>query len=152
MGASEYVVGTDTLQAGPGDEMGMDYERQGTEFLRRFAFRLVVRFVDSRCPPWEDRRDHIHGDHYRVTVRRGRKSLSFDYWNSYQDRAAGKSPTSCDILACLSSNISAPTDPDEVAQEFGEMKPSQAIAIAKFARRLQRFFTPEEQEALMEIR
>ena len=60
-------------------------------------------------------------------------------------------PSCYDILACLSSDASCPTDPDEVVAEFGPMKPSQAIAVAESARRLQAFFTSDELAILSEV-
>jgi len=129
-----------------------EYEAQAERFLKRFNLSIKTAFKGDKCPPWDDER-HIHGDRYRVTVKRAnRKSISFDFWNSWQAAHEGKAPTSYGILACISSDASSPTDPDEVAGEFGEMKPSQAIRIAKFAQNLQAFFSEEELEELGEIR
>ena len=128
-----------------------EYEAQAERFLKRFNLSIKTAFKGDKCPPWDDER-HIHGDRYRVTIKRAnRKSISFDFWNSWQDAHEGKAPTSYGILACISSEASSPTDPDEVAGEFGEMKPSQAIRIAKFAQKLQAFFSEEELEGLGEI-
>jgi len=135
------------------------YETQAQEFLDRFSLRLKATFGDSRCPSWESG-NCLHGDHYRITIRRNARewrgsghkmAISFDFWNSYQDMREGKAPTAYDVLASISSDVHMPTDPDEVVEELGDMKPSQAIAVAKFARRLQAFFTESEQDALMEI-
>ncbi len=137
----------------------IDYEGQAQEFLARFNLTVKAAFKGDKCPPWEDK-DCMHGDRYRVTVKRslgkagGRNlstSISFDFWNSVNDMQAGKSPTAYNILACISSDASMSTDPDEVVEELGEMRPSQAVTVAKFATRLQAFFTKEEIEALAEI-
>jgi|SRR3990172_7084953 len=144
-----------------------EYETQAQEFLSHFGLEIKVAFKGDRCPPWDDYR-HIHGDRYRVTIKRARQeyrpsltkpgfhsltpqSISFDFWNSQADMQAGNRPSAYQILSVVSSEGSAPTDPDEVVEEYGEMKPSQASALAKFARRLQAFFTEEELEALQEI-
>ena len=135
-----------------------DYEAQAQEFLDRFGFTIRAAFKGDRCPPWEQS-GCVHGDRYRITIRRTElaaqnmepKSISFDFWNSQSDMLAGKRPTAYDVLACISSEGSGPTDPDEVAEEFADLKPSQAIAIARFARRLQDFLTPDEADALAEI-
>lgn len=60
-------------------------------------------------------------------------------------------PTEYTILACVSSDMSCPTDADEVHAEFGDMRPSQAEAIAAHARKLQAFFTEEERAILSEV-
>jgi len=45
------------------------------------------------------------------------------------------------------------TDPDEIADELGPMKPSQAIRAARFAGRIRAFFAPiNALDALQEIR
>ena len=135
-----------------------DYERQAQEFLGKFGLTIKAAFKGDRCPPWEGKGGCIHGDRYRVTIRTNSasewrtKSISFDFWNSMADMQADKRPTAYDILACVASEGNSPTDPDEVAEEFGgDMPPSQAIALARFARRLQDFFSEEEFEALSEI-
>jgi hypothetical protein len=117
-----------------------EYEAQAERFLKRFNLTIKAAFKGDRSPPWEDR--------YRVTIKRGnKKSISFDFWKGHD----GKALTAYDILASISREATSPTDPDEVAAEFGDMKPSQAIRIAKFAKRLQSFFTEQELEALTEI-
>lgn len=133
----------------------------------------------SRCP--YGRCNATHGDRFLVTIERvsTARSISFPYWAPFNDcymrlvdwrarHPAGRpraraisldtdpiqllhTPSTYDVLACISSDMSAPTDPDEVAREYGEMLPSQAIAIAAFASRLQVFFTDAEREALAQI-
>ena len=128
------------------------YEQQARDFLGAFGLTLNIAFKGDKCPPWEILCNASHGDRYRVTLRRkDSKSISFDFWNSWKDSHEGKRPTAYDVLACISSDAYAPTDPDEVAEEYGDIKPSQAIAVAKFAKRLQAFFIDDELEALSEI-
>lgn len=128
-----------------------DYEAQAQRFLDKFNLTLKAAFKGDKCPPWDDSK-HIHGDRYRVTIKRqNRQSISFDFWNSLSDKQDGKRPTAYDVLSCIGSDAQMPTDPDEVVEEMGEMKPSQAIAVAKFAKKLQAFFTEDELEKLAEI-
>lgn len=134
-----------------------EYEAQAERFLKDYGFTIKAAWKDTACPKWESDTayKHIHGDRYRVTIKRkaDRKSISFDFWNSYNDAHEDKHPSDYEILACVSSEANSPTTPDEVAAELGDtMKPSQAITIAKWARRLQAFFTETELEALSEIR
>ncbi len=137
-----------------------EYEAQAQMFLDRFGLSVVAAFKGDECPTWDDPK-HIHGDRYRVTIRRRSdyignqnitpKSISFDFWNSKANKDKGERPTAYDILATISGDASGSTDPDEVAAELGDMKPSQAIAIARFAAKLQKFFRPVEIDALAEI-
>lgn len=156
-----------------------DYESRARQIADALGLTVVAAFKGDRCPPWLDKRPpvtlhsdrcnacgSVHGDRYRVTLkftgraeawpawRVGRstyQSLSFDFWASYQDKLDGHRPGYYDILCCVASEASMPTDPDEIAEEFGPMKPSQAIAIAKHAARLQAFFTEGERARLAEI-
>ena len=145
---------------------GNVYEANAQKIAQAIGLVVKATFKGDRCPPWEDKscKSCVHGDRYCVTLKRvgpdrvfshgepGPRSLSFDFWNSQADMQAGKQPRYYDILACVASNASTPTDPDEVAQEYGDLLPTQAIAIAKFAKRLQAFFAEAELEMLREIR
>ena len=133
-----------------------EYETKAKAFLEKFGLKMKVVMTGNKCPPWEKMGEGcMHGDSYRITISasdgRTPKSISFDFWNSMNDMQAGKDPTAYTVLSSTSSEANSSTDPDEVAQEFGNMLPSQAIAVAKFAKRLQDFFTGEELEALSEI-
>ena len=136
-----------------------DYEQQAQTFLERFALKLTVKFADPQhCPKWGHERGCIHGDEYRVTLRRqgisanmSPASFRCSFWNSMNDMQQGKKPTAYDVLSSLSSEAHMPTTADEVADELGPMPPSQAIAAASAARRLQAFFTSDELDALAEI-
>lgn len=112
---------------------------------------------EQKCPKWgrkpDGRCDHVHGFRYRVVLARKdqRRRLTFDFWNSRAAADEGEEPGYYDILACVSSDASMPTDPDELAAELGPMPPSQAVAAARFAERLQAFFTEDELRKLGEI-
>ena len=133
-----------------------DYDQHAEDFLREFNLALKVVLKGEGCLSWDHKDGCKHGDHYRVTVKdkTHKQSLSFDFcWGSIKDMGEQKAPSAYDILACLSSEVSYSTDPGEVAGEFGrDMMPSQAITVARFARKLQNFFTVEQQEALAGIR
>lgn len=130
-----------------------EYDTQAELFLSKFGLELRSAFKGDRCPAWDDDK-HIHGNRYRVTIRRKaeRRSVSFDFWDSYTDARDGKTTLRpYNVLSSVSSEAHMPTNPDEVVEELGEMRPSQAIAAAKFAAKLQAFFTEEEMESLAEI-
>ena len=135
-----------------------EYEEQAEQFLTQYGLVIRTAFKGDKCPAWEEGTLHIHGDRYRVTIQRELvtgsipfNSISFDFWNSKNDKDKGIRPTGYDILSTVSSDAFSPTDPDEIVAEYGDMKPSQATAAARFAKRLQAFFTEEELEALSEI-
>ena len=152
---------------GAGQETRDAYAEQAQNFLSRFGLEVRAAYKGEKPPKWAG--EGGHGDHYRVTVRRisetdartaglhsfsggPARSISFDFWGSVAMKQEGERPSAYTILACISSDAYMPTDPDEVVAELGEMPPSQAIAAARFAVKLQAFFTAEELEALGEIR
>ena len=60
-------------------------------------------------------------------------------------------PSVYDVLCCVSADMRNPTEADDVAEEFGDMKPSQAERIAAWARKIQSFFTEAERTQLAEV-
>lgn len=60
-------------------------------------------------------------------------------------------PSYYDILACLSFEVFGSTDPDAIYEEFGEMKPSQALRIAEHNRKVQAFFTEAERLKIADV-
>lgn len=129
-----------------------EYEARAEAFLERNGLSIKAAFKGDRCPPWEDGKC-IHGDRYRVTIRRkAGGSLSFDFWDSIANMQANKRPSTYSILDCISSDAFLPKDPDELIGEIGPMRISQALASVKFTKRLRAFFTERELEGLSEIR
>lgn len=66
---------------------------------------------------------------------------------SKDEQAKIEKPTNYDILSCLS--IDYFQDVDDVVDTFGEMNPSQAIAIFKQDAKLRAFFTDEEERQML---
>lgn len=141
--------------------MKTDYEGEARAIADRMGLVVqAVRAPDQTCPQWKAPCDHVHGDRYRVrlhftgrvTDHPGRGSLSFDFWNSQAASARGEAPGYYDVLSCVGSDASLPTDPDELMEELGPMKVRQALASCRFTKRLQAFFTEAEIEQIGEIR
>lgn len=135
--------------------MTNEYETQAKNFLVKHGLLFTANMRNEKSPVW-GREGEEHGDHYVVMLTRLRPngqpmSLSFDFWNSINAREKGEELTAYAVLAAISSDAHCSTDPDEIAEEFGDIKPSQAIAIADFAKRLQAFFTEDELADLAEI-
>lgn len=130
-----------------------DYVLYASGVAQSIGLRVSIqRAVGNVCPPWSKPCDHKHGNRYMVTLTKpGRDPLTFPFWDSMHNATTGKAPTIYDVLACVASEASMPTDPDEIVKELGPMKPSQAVAAAEFARKLQTFFTRAERERLAEI-
>ena len=137
-----------------------EYDVQARKFLA--THKLTLRMEQNCkkkgdiCPPWEEGQC-VHGDRYRVTIRRTTKtenlprSLSFNFWNSLHDIKAELPLRPYTVLACMASDATMPTDPDELIAELGPMKVAQALACVKAAKRLQAFFSEAEIDALREI-
>lgn len=133
--------------------MSRDYDQAARGVAQSIGLHVSIeRSIKQTCPPWTKPCDHQHGRCYTIRLRNTRDEwLTFPFWDSMHNAATGKTPTVYTVLACVSSDASMPTDPDEIAREFGPMKPSQAIAVAEFTRKLQAFFTRAERERLSEI-
>jgi len=153
------------------------------EFLERYALEILIAFKDdARCPPWAPpipglqgcrRCGWVHGDHYRVTLRRKgtavtrmadreryperKHALSFDFWGSLRDQQAHRRITPFDVLASVADDVNGPTDTMKAIVELG-LNPQtvteyrSAKRIAEFNNRLHRFFAPEERLALSDWR
>lgn len=88
--------------------------------------------------------------HWRIKLTRGRRSLSFDWWNSRNATDKGEEASAYSILSTLAGE-SGYTDVDEAAEEL-ELKPTQARALVAFSNRIGRFFDdPALLDALREI-
>lgn len=134
------------------------YETNARAVADRMGLRVKIAPGRGDCPSWCENCG-AHGNHYRVrlwftgkaTEHTARGSLTFDYWGSRHDAERHLEPSVYDVLACVGSDAQGPTDPDEVAEEYGPMKPSQALKCARWARRLQKFFSEAERAMLAEV-
>lgn len=153
-----------------------EYTEAADKFLtdRALEFRAVL--IGSDCPTFcKDaamdrdmglvntfpRPTHIHGKHYRCTISgAGRGHVSFDFWNSYADENSAHKTgrrakvTAYDLLACITKH-----DPgafDDFCSDFGydiDSRKAEYVyraVVAEF-RKVEKFFTADELEALQEI-
>jgi hypothetical protein len=133
-----------------------DYERKASAFLEKYGFTITIKECPYQTSPnWSSPEPEKlrHGIKYDILIeaKDGRVSLSFPFWDSIYNMENGLTPTEYHVLACVSGESQNPTDPDEVYEEFGNMKPSQARDIATFTKLIQSFFRPEELADLREI-
>jgi len=137
-----------------------EYEVQATKFLTKHGLVFRAAWKGDRCPPWDDK-EHIHGDRYRITIKRegykGRRcSLSFDFWNSLRDSQEGKEPTAYSVLACISGDYHVPDTLEEFCSDYGfdadSRKAEQTFRrVSSFAQKMRAFFTEAEAAELVEI-
>jgi hypothetical protein len=134
-----------------------EYEAQANEFLNKFGLSFKAAWKGGDAPAWaKDGRPH--GDKYRVTIKRkGGRSVSFDFWNSFHDTQLGIPPTAYGVLACISGDIHCPDTFEDFCDEYcydEDSRNAERIfkAASAFMRKLRAFFTEDEIEALSEIR
>jgi hypothetical protein len=98
-----------------------------------------------------------HGHHYRATLSKPAKRLTFDFWSSIKDAEDGiKTVTPYSVLACISGDAYTPETFADFCAEYGyESDSIKALQTFRrcnaFAKRLRAFFTPAELEQLQEI-
>ena len=152
------------------------YETHAQSLLDSMGVRMETVLIGSDCPIFctdkgkpgatvYPRRNHIHGKHYQVTLKRGSKSVTFDYWNSYRDEENGvlikgrrlpEKPriTAYDILACITKHD--PSSFDTFCSEYGcdtdSIKAEETYrAICEEWRKVSGFFMPYEIDQLKEV-
>jgi len=125
-----------------------EYERAATEFIVKHNLKIAIKPLHSgREPSWKP-----HGLGYRVTIIKPNKTrLVFPFWDTVANMHEGRRPTKHSVLACVSSDGGYGTTPEEVIEELGDMPLKQARATARFAEKIQNFFTETELEDLRQI-
>lgn len=148
-----------------------EYEKQGRAFLDKFHITFKATWKGDKCPPWVDMNlkkangdcpncRHIHGDRFQVTMSRRqpkRATLSFSFWNSFHAKMEGSTELDAyHVLSAISNDVNCP----DTFEDFCSGYDYDADSIAAFktfkrcaslAKRLQAFFSEEEQDALGEI-
>lgn len=128
-------------------------EKQANDFLLKYGMTFQAKFISNEAPRWNN---IVHGHKYKITLKRANKSISFDFWNSFNDSKAGKSPTAYDVLACCSSDINIPDNFEDFCSELG-YEPDSIKALKTFEAckkqsiKLNNFFNSEEIVDLQEI-
>lgn len=121
------------------------YDIQADAFLAEYGITIQADHACEKGNDWA-----TEDQHWRITLRRGRRSLTFDFWNSRNDTDKGIDLSAYSVLSSLASE-SGYDDVDEAAAEL-ELTPSKARALVAFSRRIARFFgDPAMLDALREI-
>lgn len=137
--------------------MTTNYNKQAEDFLQKHKIKFKDRLADTKRPPWLGK-EGICGHHYRVTLSKQNKRITFDFFGSIDDAKAGQlSVTPYDVLACISGDVNCPETFVDYCDEYGCNTDSISALqdfrrILKFARKLRAFFTEQEIEDLQEIR
>lgn len=104
--------------------MKSDYQAQAEQFCKKHGVKISVKEATDKMPLWAKDGDN-YGIHYRVKIERNGKKWNFSYWGSIHDQEnGGKTPTSYDILACITKND--PEDFGSFISEFGYTTDSRA--------------------------
>lgn len=96
------------------------------EFLEEHEVATVFREGQPR------RSDMTSGFKYSVRFKRGDEAATFTFHDSIHNMTHNKRASAADVLECLLSDASVAescSDADDVAEEFGYTKPSEAIRI-----------------------
>lgn len=136
------------------------YTEQAEQFLVTHGLTFRATLEDTKTPPWED--DGRYRPHYRVTISGGIlanatfRRITFDFFASIRDGETGVPLTPYDVLPCLSGDAATPETFQDFCAEYGYDEDSRkAYALWRrcdaFAKRLRRFFTRDEINALQEI-
>ncbi len=133
-----------------------EYHAQAKSFLAKHGLRFRATHKAEKCPLFCDGTCK-HGDQYRVTIsRKAGGRISFDFWNSLHDMQNGTQPHAYDVLACISGDTYCAETFEDFCADFGYDTDSLKAQdtwkrCAKFAKRLQAFFTADELTQLVEI-
>ena len=127
----------------------IDYQKQGTDFLKETGIRFKVSFVDH-APYFED--DKESRDIYRITLSRRGRSFSFKFGQSINE--TGKTPRPYDVLSCIEK--SDPGTFEDFCWNMGYDQDSLRVeriykAVVKQWHKVSGFFNQAELDILKEI-
>jgi hypothetical protein len=130
-----------------------EYTVKANNFLKKHAITFKAVFKGDKCPLWDDK-NHIHGDRYIITLRRGKRSMSLSFWNSLMDKQEGNTPDAYSVLACLQKYD--PGTFENFCGDFGYDLDSRKAektykAVVREWEKNERFFTNSELTELQEI-
>ncbi len=138
-------------------------EQHAQRIADSVRLRVEIKRGRPQCPKWG--KAHIsgpthcpygkcngyHGTHWGFALHTPTQVYTSSFWASVADDAKPHHvPSTYDILACL--DWCGAIDPDEIGEEYGPMKPSQAIACAEQNRALRGLFVNSwQRERLAQI-
>lgn len=76
----------------------MDYEKKMNEILKRNGIKVNIIYIRRSTCNWD--KENLH-DYYKVTLTRGNKTITFDYFASIINTEEHKKPSNYDVVSCL---------------------------------------------------
>lgn len=133
-----------------------DYLAQASDFLIKNGIHFSAVLKNEKLPSWgnNNRREN---NHFLVTLKKGARKVSFDFFDSVNNFRAGKNYLDCySVLASVSSDIYCPDNLQDFCAEYGydPTKETKKLFTAchKHAQKLRKFFDTEEiREELSQI-
>jgi len=96
----------------------MNYKQQAADFLTKYGITFSAKLANTKTPDWKD--DSRPVNHFVVTLKQGKKRVSFDFFDSINNYEKGVKELSCySVLSCCSSEIHCPETFKEFCNEFG---------------------------------
>lgn len=139
--------------------MNNEYEKQAKKFLKNTNTELNINFDSFGFMNWDEKKHTSQRRAiFKCTLINHNGTYIFDYGDSIHNTFKNnpdlkphkvQKPSAYDILSCLT--VRYYESADEVYEEFGEMKPSQAQEIFEEGQNLQKLFTEVQLEELNEI-
>jgi len=117
------------------------YEQTAHDWLTRYGVIFGATRRANKMPPWNRTPGQSKRQHWGVGLETSTgHRLTFDFFQSISATAKGEPVTAYDVLSCLASDVSlADMSPDDIAAEFGPMKPSEAYRCHAWGKRLAAF-------------
>jgi hypothetical protein len=134
----------------------MNYQQQAADFLAKHGISFSFKLANTKTPSWKN--DSRPVNHFIVTLKQGKKRVSFDFFDSIANREKGITELDAySVLSCCSSEIHCPETFEEFCSEFGYDEDSRKDektfkSLKKFSDKLKKFFDTEEmRDSLSEI-
>ena len=124
------------------------YDQQAADFLAKHNIKFSFKLANTKTPDWKN--DSRPVNHFIATFRRGKKRMSFDFFDSINNFNNGVITLQAyDALVCCSSEIHCPDTFKEFCSEFGYDEDSRKAektfkSLKKFSDKLRKFFDSEE--------
>ena len=132
----------------------MNYQQQASDFLAKYGISFSFKLANTKRPSWDENRQC---NHFVVTFKKGRRSISFDFFDSVHNFQKGiKELGAYSVLACCSSEIYCPETFEEFCVDYGyeayssyngkknQQSAKTFAALKKQSVKLQKFFDTEE--------
>lgn len=130
-----------------------EYTAQAKNFLKTAHCRMSMTLKDEQKPFPNTTETELHNV-YRVVLRKGHRSYSFDFYDSLDNTRKGNHPTEYDVLACLEPYIDDSFE--KFCANYGydtDSRRAERIwkACRKQSEKLSKLFTESELDLLCEI-